>query len=288
MIFDTHAHLVCSDRDAYPPKPLRGELTPGEFDDPVTVEKLISAMAENDVARACAVQRAHVYGYDNSYMLDSVARFAHLLRAVVVLDPQDAATPENIRQHARDHAIAGVRFGARDLAGGDLGWLTSDASALAWRAAADLGLPICIHVLHVQRDAVLPALAARLGYFADATVVIDHVGGAHAARVEQAWLAAQGRAPGEEMPDSLLRLADHANAIVKLSEINLDGSPDPAAFVSRVVSLFGESRVIWGSDIGQSRADYGHMVAQARESVSHLTQTQQDMLLRGNATRIYG
>lgn len=288
MIFDTHAHLVCSDRDAYPPKPLRGELTPGEFDDPVTVEKLVAVMAENGIARACAVQRAHVYGYDNSYMLDSVARFAHLLRAVVVLDPQDAATPESIRHHARDHGIAGVRFGARDLAGGDLGWLTSEASALAWRAAADLGLPICIHVLHVQRDAVLPALAARLAQFADATVVIDHVGGAHAARVEQAWLAAQGRAPGEEMPDSLLRLADHANAIVKLSEINLDGSPDPAAFVSRVVSLFGEGRVIWGSDIGQSRADYGHMVAQARESVAHLTKAQQVAILGGNAVRIYG
>lgn len=288
MIFDTHAHLVCADRNAYPPRPLRGELTPGEFDDPVTVEKLIAAMAEHGVSRACAVQRAHVYGYDNSYMLDSVARFAHLLRAVVVLDPQDAATPARIRHYVRDHAIAGVRFGARDLAGGDLGWLSSNASRLAWRAAADLGLPICIHVLHVQRDAVLPALVAPLAQFPDATVVIDHVGGAHAARVEQAWLAAQGREPGEEMPDNLLRLADHANVVVKLSEINLEGSPDPAAFVTRIVSLFGDSRVIWGSDIGQSKADYGHMVALARNALAHLPQSQQAAILGGNAIRIYG
>lgn len=288
MIFDTHAHLVCGDRAAYPPKPLRGELTPGEFDDPVTVEKLVAAIAQHGVARACAVQRAHVYGYDNSYMLDSVSRFPHLLRAVVVLDPQDPATPVSIRHLARERDIAGVRFGARGFAGGDLAWLSSDASAQAWRAAADLGLPICVHVLHVQRDEVLPALNARLAEFSDATVVVDHVGGAHAARVEHAWLAAQGRQPGEEMPDILKRMAEQGNAVVKLSDINLDGSPDPAAFVAGVVDLFGGERVIWGSDIGQSKADYGHMVAQVHLAVKGLTSDQRAAILWGNAARIYG
>lgn len=288
MYFDSHAHLVCADRAAYPPRPLRGELTPGEFDNPMTVERLVALMDEQEVACACAVQRAHVYGYDNSYTLDSAARFPDRFRTVVVLDPLDPATPAELRRLVDERGIAGVRYSSPGFPDAPLDWIAADAAGAAWRAAAELGLPICIHVLHVQREAVLPALERRIAALPGASVVVDHVGGAHAAAVEQRWLESQGRAPGPEDLDAALRLADYPGVIMKFSDINLEGSPDPAVFVARIAGLFGVDRLIWGSDIGQSRASYAHMWDLARSGVALLDAAAQRALLYDNAARLYG
>lgn len=288
MYFDSHAHLVCADQEAYPPRPLRGELTPGEFDDPMTVERLVSLMDEEGVACACAVQRAHVYGYDNSYTLDSAARFPDRFRTVVVLDPCDSATPAQLKDLVRERGIAGVRYSSPGFPHAPLDWLSSPAAGEAWRAAADLDLPICIHVLHVQRDVVLPVLRERIAALPEATVVVDHVGGAHAAAVERRWLESQGQLPGPELHENALSLADYPGVIMKFSDINMEGSPDPAAFVERIAGVFGVERMIWGSDIGQSRASYRHMWELARSGVVRLAADQQQALLHGNAARIYG
>lgn len=288
MYFDSHAHLVSADQAAYPPNPVSGRLTPGEFDDPMTVERLVGLMDEQGVACACAVQRAHVYGYDNAYTLDSAARFPDRFRTVVVLDPRDPATPAELRRLADERGIAGVRYSAPAFPHAPLDWIASDAAGAAWRAAADLGLPICIHVLHVQRDEVLPALRRQAAALPDATIVVDHVGGAHAAAVERRWLESQGLAPGAEMHEDALALADHPGVVMKFSDINMEGSADPAGFVARIAGLFGAERLIWGSDIGQSRASYAHMWDLARTGVSRLDAAQQQALLHDNAARLYG
>lgn len=287
MIFDTHAHLICADRDSYPPNPLRGELSPGEFDDPMTVEKLVGLMDAYGVSKACAVQRAHVYGYDNRYILDSVDRFPDRLRAVVVLNPLDPETPSKLKSLAQGYGISGVRFGAPSFPISSLEWIEAEQVGIAWQVATDLGLPICIHVLHVQREQVLPALLSRIASIPAARVVVDHVGGAHAAVIEQRWLESQGHSPGPEYSDDMLRLADHRNVVVKFSDINLEGSPDPSAFVLRIAGIFGADRMIWGSDIGQSRGDYGHMVQLARQAVSLLSAADQSALLHDTAAALY-
>ena len=288
MIFDCHAHLICADQKAYPPRPLRGELTPGEFDSPMTVERLVGLMDQHGVTQACAVQRAHVYGYDNSYTLDSVARFPNRFRAVVVLDATAADTPAQLRTLKKTRDSAGVRFGSATFPHGTLDWLSSPAARDSWAAATEMGLPICIHVLHVQREQVVPELARMIADFPQATVVVDHVAGAHAAVVEQRWLASQGQEPGPAWIAPTRRLADFPGVIMKFSDINLEGAQDGAAFVAEAVALFGPERMIWGSDIGQSRGDYGHMVGMVKEAVAGLPAAVQTALLYDNAVRIYG
>ncbi|KKW92013.1 MULTISPECIES: amidohydrolase family protein [Sphingobium] len=287
-IFDTHAHLVTPDQDAYPPRPLRGVLAPGEFDNPNSKEVFLALAAQAGVVSTCAVQRAHVYGYDNSYILDCSKEHPRDLRAVVVLNSADPATPDTLRGLVRDRGAAGVRYVSPGFPSAALDWLVSDEAQASFRAAADLDIPICVHVLHVQRDAVLPEVVRLTREFRDATFVIDHVGGAHPAHIEQLWLKEQGLSIGEPFVEQSGALADCPNAVMKMSTINFDCAPDPAAFVDEAVSRFGHDRLIWGSDIGQTRGDYLKMVEKACAALSGLSQEMQAAILFDNASKLYG
>ncbi|MDX9875243.1 MAG: amidohydrolase family protein [Spongiibacteraceae bacterium] len=292
MIFDSHAHLICADQTAYPPKPLRGELQPGEFDDPMTAEKLLGLMDQAGVARACAVQRAHVYGYDNSYIMDMAARYPDRFLAVTVLNAVDPATPDTLRQLARERNIRGVRFSSASFPSGPLDWLNSDAAYNSWKAATDLGLPVCIHVLYVQRAEVLPALKAMSDRIPEARVVVDHVGGAHAAHVELRWMKSEGIAEEVDIHPDALRLAENDNVTMKFSTINLErleaNDRSLTAFIDQTISTFGADRLIWGSDVGQSRDNYQHMVDLARKATAHLAPEVRQALLHDNTAKLYG
>lgn len=288
IIFDTHAHLVTPDQQAYPPKPLRGTLSPGEFDNPNSADIFLKLMKDAGVVSACAVQRAHVYGYDNSYILDCSQAQPETLRAVVVLNAADPTTPAQLRELVTTRGAAGVRYVSPGFPSASLDWLTSAEAHASFAAAADLGIPICVHVLHVQRDAVLPEVLRLTRQFPDASFVIDHVGGAHPAHIEQAWLKEQGLPTGPALIDAALALAECPNAVMKMSTINLSCSEDPADFVRQVVGRFGAQRVVWGSDVGQTRGDYLAMVALLRTAVAGLSADDRHALLYGNAARLYG
>ena len=61
----------------------------------------------NGVAEACLVQRGHLYGYDNGYILDSARRYPGRLHPVVILDPQDPATPGRYREMVKNDHVRG-------------------------------------------------------------------------------------------------------------------------------------------------------------------------------------
>lgn len=288
LICDSHAHLVSPDQTAYPPKPVSGNLAPGEFDSPNSMERFLALMGANGVTMSCAVQRAHIYGYDNSYILDCAASVPDRLRAVVVLNAAAGDTPAVLSDLVRNRGAAGVRYVSPGFPTTSLDWLTSAEAAASFKAAADLGIPICIHVLNVQRDAVLPEVRRIAMAHPDARFVIDHVGGAHPAKIEQQWLAGQGLTAGAEFTDGALALADFGNVTMKLSTINLESSPDPAAFTAEAVRRFGAERLIWGSDIGQSRGDYGQMVTVLHEVLAQFDEPERRAILHDNALALYG
>lgn len=288
MIFDSHAHLVSDDLAAYPPNPLTGKLTPGEYDDPMTAEKLLAAMTGAGVTTACAVQRAHVYGYDNRYILDSVAASGGRLRAVPVLDCRDPATPAAIAMLIRDQAIAGVRFASPTFPETTADWINGDGARASWRACLDGGIPLCVHTLHVQRDFVVPLLIEAAREFSELTVVVDHVGGAHASHVERRFLENAGQPLRSASPQDLQMMADVSNLVMKVSTINLESEADPASYMAQLVNQFGAERIIWGSDVGQSRANYGAMVDVLRDATARLSDEAQRAIRHENASRIYG
>ena len=69
-MIDSHAHVISDDFEKYPVDPIGGRLKPGVVDQPITAESLLRMMDAQRVERAVLVQRAHIYGYANEYVVD--------------------------------------------------------------------------------------------------------------------------------------------------------------------------------------------------------------------------
>ena len=74
------------------------------------------------------MQRGHLYGYDNSYIIDAARRFPDRLLPVVILDTQDPATPAVLAQMARTQAVRGLRLANTRPAQLDTSWMASPAA----------------------------------------------------------------------------------------------------------------------------------------------------------------
>jgi predicted TIM-barrel fold metal-dependent hydrolase len=83
-IIDIHPHIIADDDTRYPRSPLFGVQSDWSRDRPVSVDGFIAAMDEAGVAKAAIVQASTCYGYDNSYLADSIAKYPGRLTAVWV------------------------------------------------------------------------------------------------------------------------------------------------------------------------------------------------------------
>jgi len=301
-LFDTHAHLISDDWDSFPAQPLRPGLpVPPRPAYTVTAEALIALMDEHEVPTSCVVQRGHIYGYDNSYVIDSARLYPGRLLPVVILDPQDPATPERFGRMVREDGVRGFRMAAARPYHWDTAWMNSPAAMEVWRVCADHNVPMTLIFFQDHLSYVLPALKMIARLYPDLPILIDHVGTPYysASNFEIDIAAAEGRrfeAPGPPdfgIAETVGIFDDCPNIYFKLTEINFERldevAHDPAAMIRRLADRFGAERLVWGSDVGQSvRWPYDEKAAMARAAAALLSAEEQALFLHANAARIYG
>lgn len=298
MVFDTHAHVLSPDRAAFPFSALRGGAVAPVSPMVFPVEELVAQMDACGIDHACLVQRATLYGYDNSYALAAADRYPTHLAPVVVLDAQDPAAGGALRHLAAARRLAGLRIVAPTLTRDDTDWLAGEQALAFWRVAADLGLPVAVILYRLNHGAGLAALLRVAQAFPDLTILIDHVGLPHPSTPEKAWAAANGHdytiPQGADfgVEEFLAPFAGLAQVHFKLTDINCDrmeeAGLDAAALVRLLADRFGAHRLLWGSDVGQSPAPYADKVARLHHAVSALDPAERQAVLGGNAARIYG
>jgi L-fuconolactonase len=108
-IVDSHCHILASDTDSYPRAPLGGHQSAWASERPVTAEQLLQRMDETGIAQAVLVQATTAYGYDNSYVLDSAARWPDRFVAVGTFDPLGPMPAGRLREGI-ERGLAGVRL----------------------------------------------------------------------------------------------------------------------------------------------------------------------------------
>jgi L-fuconolactonase len=299
-LFDTHAHLISDNWEVYQPKPLSPDLpTPARTNFTVTVEALIAMMDAHGVTDACLVQRGHLYGYDNSYILDSAEKNPGRLHPVVILDPQDPATPAAYRDMVKNRHTRGFRMAQTRPHILDTAWICSTQSMEVWKTCADLGTPMTLILFMKQLPYLLPLIKIIARQFPDLPILLDHGGMPYGMTQYEVALA---KAAGEEviMPGAphfgidrtIALFEDVPNVHFKLTEINMERlhveNVRAAHIVRRMVDSFGPDRLMWGSDIGQSMLwNYTEKSAMARAAADFLTEEEARKFLHDNAARVY-
>lgn len=299
-LYDTHAHLISDDWDRYPPLAVKPGLPTRRTDYTVTAEYLIDLMNKHDVPTALAVQRLHVYGYDNSYIIDSWRKYPDRLLPVVMLDTQDPATPARYADLVRNNGVRGFRMANTRPSHLDTAWISSPAALEVWKACADLGTPVAVIIFHNQLVYTLPLLRVIAGMFPDLPILVDHLGTAYGrTKVELNWAKEAGipetalpPAPDFGIADAIGIFDDRPNVCFKLTEVNLDNLHDvggsPSQLVRRLADRFGAHRLVWGSDVGQSlRWSFEQKASMARDAASLLDPAGQRQFLHDNAARLY-
>ena len=252
-------------------------MKPEVLENHMTVEDLLARMSVLEVSRAVVVQRAHVYGFDNAYVLSAVRDRRDRLAAVACLDSTAPAAGATAAALVAAGA-SGLRFTTAGQHAEDTAWLSGPYAVEVWKTAHRCGASLCVHLSRSNRDAGVAALVPLLARFPSVPLVLDHVGN-----------------PTSEGPhfglSALDPLVSSGNVKAKISTINFGyvrkAGDDVADFTAAVVARFGAERVMWGSDVAQSHGDYAGFVADAQAAVASLPAGARDAVLGATAASVY-
>jgi len=275
-IIDTHLHAISSDVVTYPLAPIGGHQSDWSRERPVDVAGVLRSMDDAGVAKAIVVQASTVYGHDNRYVVDSVR--AHPDRFVGVYSI-DALAADAVAQIDRWQAegLAGFRlFTTGSTMPGQSDWLGHERSYSAWAHAEALGIPVCLQMTMEG----LPALRSLLERFPQVRVLLDHC-----ARPDLS------DGPPYAAAGALFDLAAFSGVYLKLTNRTLAasaaGRSNAAAFLEKIVAVFGARRIAWGSNFPAAAGSLPELLATAQAVLRPLPEGDQAMIFGGTAETLY-
>jgi L-fuconolactonase len=275
-IIDIHPHTISRDDNRYPRLPLFGVQSDWSRERPVSVEGLIAAMDEAGVAQAAIVQASTCYGYDNSYLVDSVAQYPGRLTAVGSVDVMEPDAPERIR-YWMERGVTGLRlFTGGSTKAFDASSLDDPRSFPAWELCGVAGLPMC-----VQTDpGGLARVAGMAQRFPKMRIILDHLGRPDVTD-----------GPPYKNADSLFALGELENIYLKLTpRIFADsqrGQATPETLFPRLVEVFGSERMAWGSNFPATEGPLAANLETAKERLRSLSDRDREWIFGNTAQTLY-
>ena len=137
----------------------------------------VEAPIENEVAemrefglRYAVLINPRFYGWDNSYISDSLHRYPKLFVAHGLLNPEGSDLAGTLRYWVREHGFQGMRFSP--LYHPNSTWLNSKEHYPLWKEAERLGAVFNFYILPHQ----MPMLEDMAGRFPGVKIVVDHLG----------------------------------------------------------------------------------------------------------------
>lgn len=276
QIIDTHPHVISPDTQRYPLDPLGGKQSSWSAAHSITHEALVAAMDEAGIAKAVVVQASTAYGYDNSYLADSVAAHPDRFTGVFAVDVLAPDAIDRI-EYWKTRNLTGLRlFTAGSTMEGQAGWLDDPRTYPMWRYAVDTRLPVCVQM----RPPGLAQLAQVLERFPETTILIDHL-----AR------SVFDDGPPYREADALWALARFPDVNLKLTLRNIEaatkGGSTLPAFLDKLLETYGARRIAWGSNFPAAEKPLPALVARALDALAPLAGADRDQIMSGTALRLY-
>ncbi|NND96971.1 MAG: amidohydrolase [Pirellulaceae bacterium] len=271
---DAHVHVWTPDTKSYPLDKnfTIDSMKPASF----TPEELFAHTKPAGVDRIVLIQMSF-YNFDNSYMLDVMAKHPGVFGGVGIVDHRNP----NVATEMRKLASAGVK-GFRLHARGDAAnsWPQDKGMATVWKTAQEGDLAVCPLI----NPSDLSSIQALCKQFPQTKVVIDHF----------ARVGISGTVQQDQL-DALCRLADFPHTHVKTSAFYALGKKSPPytdllPMIRRVLDAYGSQRLMWASDCPyqvQGKHSYEASIALIRDHADFLTQSDKENILRGTAERLF-
>ena len=283
LIADTHVHVFTDDRKTYPQirDTARAGSIPtiteiGQTEWPLTtVERLIAQMDEAGVHVATLVQAYFVYEYDNRYAIDASAAHADRVTGVVVLDPLDPRSPDELSRMVESGHVTGIRFMRGRLPESSLG---KPATFPLWARIQALGMPLAIN----DRIEDYPRIRAAMERYPDVKVAFEH-----------SWGHKVGAPPAYDVLQPLFDLAGNPNVYIKTAINNIaaarDGGGTPQQLYTKLVDVFGAKRIMWSSNY-PAHPKFGDIkprLEASKEALAHLSADEQAWIFGKTALAFY-
>jgi L-fuconolactonase len=275
-IIDIHPHIISKDEKKYPIAPIGGKRSVWSSERPIDFENLIASMNESGVDKAAIVHSSTTYGYDNSYMCDSIATQPKRFTGVGAVDFAAPDAPEKIR-YWNGKRVTGLRiFSAGSTMEKQADTLDDPKTFKAWETCAELKIPV---VTQLRREG-LYMLFTLIRRFPNVKIIVDHL--MHAPRGDQ---------PPYDRAAFLFELAKYPNVYFKLSTNNVRNSKadgaTPETFFPKLVKEIPSNRIAWGSNYPASKGSLKEMVDEAKAALSCLPQKDQEWIFAKTAQSLY-
>ena len=270
---DAHSHIWTPDTGHYPLAAgfRRANMEPASF----TVEELQRLMKPAGVNRVVLIQMSF-YGYDNSYMLDTIQRFPGQFSGVAVID-QNAKQPEAEMVRLKALGVRGFRIYPSNMPYER--WTESVGLQKMFAKGGEERLAMCCLI----DTNALPSLHKACEQFPDTPVVIDHL----------CRIGVSGKVEEADVK-ALCDMAQHKQVTVKVSAFYALGKKMPpyldlAPLIRRVFDAFGPERLMWGTDCPYQVVDqtYQESIDLVRKGLDFLSAADKEWLLTRTAERVF-
>ena len=272
---DAHVHVWTDDDARYPLA--QGFKRPDGAPLAFTPETLLAH------ARPCGIERINLiqisfYGFDNSYMLDTIARYPDTFVGTAVVDAHAPDVDRTMAQ-LQPLGIRAFRIHPRLSGKPPADWLRPAGFATMFAMAEHTGQALsCL----IDPDG-LAEVDRMCGDFPGTTVIIDHL----------ARISGDGVIREDDIA-SLCRLARHSRVLVKIGAFYALGRKSPpyddlAELIERTVRAFGPERCMWESDSPFQVLpphSYAASVDLIQCRLAFLSATDRDWLLGRTAARV--
>ncbi len=271
---DAHVHVWTPDTKRYPLDKnfTVKDMQPKSF----TPEELFAHCKPSGVERVVLIQMSF-YRFDNSYMLDMIAKYPGVFSGVGIVDHRRNDVSCKMKQLA-EKGVRGFRIHSH---GDDAkNWVDDEGMANLWKAAREQNPAVC-PLINPQDVKYIDALCQK---FPGTKVVIDHF-----ARIGLSGKFEKGPL------DALCRLARFPTTYVKTSAFYALGKKkapylDLIPLIKRVYEAYGPQRLMWASDCPyqvQGNYSYDPAIALIRDRIDFLSEADRQEMLRGTAERLF-
>lgn len=276
-VIDIHPHIIAPDPVRYPEDPIGGTRSTWSTERPASFEQLVEQMDMSGVKKAAIVQSSTVYGFDNSYVADSIAQVTDRFAGVFSVDVRAPNVRATIDYWLSKPGMVGLRiFTTGSTLPGQAYPIDDPATYKAWDQASEVGIPVCVQIT----PGAISELKQLLTRFPSAVVILDHF-----AKPDL------HDGPPYEAARELFTLADYPNLYLKLTPRILQaarkGRATPQSFFEEVVERFGADHIAWGSNYPNDVGTLAELLQDARSALSTISDDKQVWIFGKTAERIY-